>query len=137
MAKHHDDIVKCRENPIYEDLTGAKVEVPSVLLNEPKQYCLIIKLYTMNATLTVYRDKRELQGTKRKIYCKGDWYNAEYYKLALFSYYFTLTKCFLEVPDDAFRMHKSRQFATSLQLPLGKREADEEESTEDELIFYF
>lgn len=72
----------------------------------------------------------------RKFTSNSNWFkNAEYFTLTENGNCLTIKKHYLEVPKNAQKA-KTGQFTCLSELPLGKFEFDEDESTEDELVIY-
>jgi len=72
----------------------------------------------------------------RHFIVKSKWFeDAEYYSFAETVNYLEIRKHYLEVPKNA-QKYKTGQFMCTSQLPIGKFEIDQNESTEDVLVVY-
>lgn len=72
----------------------------------------------------------------RQFKSNSNWFeNSEYYSFEENGNCLIITKHYLEVPKNAQKT-KTGHFMCLSELPLGKFEFDEQESTEDELVIY-
>ena len=90
--------------------------------------------YSGTITVTKGRNKSE---TFRYIYSNADWFKeAEFYIFKENEYGFTVQKCLcIEIPNNAVKF--TTQAHLFSQIPVGKYQIDEEESTTDELVIYY
>ena len=73
----------------------------------------------------------------RQLKSNSDWFkNSEFYTIKSGGDCLIVTKHYIDVPIKAQRS-KVGHFTCKLDIPLGKFNFDEEDSTEDELIIYF
>ncbi len=87
----------------------------------------------VSGSIVINRGRAEIY---RQFKSNSNWFkNAEYYTLKEKTGCLIITKHYLEVPKNAQRS-KTGHFTCLSELPLGKFEFDEQESTEDELVIY-
>ena len=89
----------------------------------------------VSGSITIYKGRLNHY---RVIYSKSSWFdNAEYFDIQDDGECLIIKKCYLEIPKNAQKFTKARQFQFVSELPLGTFDIDEDESNEDELFIYY
>lgn len=97
--------------------------------NETEQCAIPV----VSGSIVISKGRAEIY---RQFKSNSNWFkNYEYFTLKEEGDCLIITKHYLEVPKNAQKT-KTGHFMCLSQLPLGKFEFDEQESTEDELVIY-
>ena len=87
--------------------------------------------------ISIFRTSDKFDAYKA-IYSTDDWFkDAEYLVVKDDGYKLTITKCYLDIPKNAYKFNQqSHQIKCYIDIPFGVYDFDEE-SNEDELIIYY
>ena len=77
------------------------------------------------------------QLNQRHLYSNSEWFNVEYYAIKDDGECLTITKCYLDIPDDARKMNKKNTITIVSDIPFGEYLFDKEESNEDIAVVYY
>jgi len=77
------------------------------------------------------------QPTQKQILLKSNWFNVDYYKVEDDGECLLITKCYLDIPKNAHKITKSRHISLITEMPNGKFDFDNDETTEDVVIIYY
>lgn len=77
------------------------------------------------------------QPTQKQIHSNSKWFSEEYYLIKDDGDRLVITKCYLKIPKDARKFKKNNSLTLIIDMPNGKFEFDEDESTEDALVIYY